>query len=112
MSTGRGGWQTGAGLALGLGPAVFSSLFAPPVAGLRIVIAAGAVGLVGANCGTVDSTSDEQGAPAGIACAFPFQYDGTVYSSCVVTDADTVPWCATADWHNDALAASAPYLWG
>lgn len=108
--SGHVGWQTGAGLALGLGPAVFSSLFAPPVAGFRTA-GPGAVGIA-ANCGTVDSASDDQGgAPAGIACAFPFQYDGAVYSACVGSDADTMPWCATADWHNPR-PGSAPYVWG
>ena len=99
------------GTALGLGRTVLATLLVQPVAGLRT--AAEAFGLAApAGCATVDSVSDAQGAPAGVPCSFPFIYEGSVYRKCIADDGDNPPWCATADWHNDAVFTTAPYLWG
>ena len=101
------------GLELGLGSAVLAMLLAPPAASFRATT--DTVGGGGAGCSTIaiDSTPDAQGAPAGIACAFPFLYGGSVYSTCVADDDDTLPWCATAYWnHDDADTGTLPHSWG
>jgi hypothetical protein len=64
----------------------------------------------GSSCATLDSTADAEwpnGVGAGVACAFPFVYNGVSYGGC--TDADTPGkrWCATAGY-----TAATGYPWG
>ena len=49
---------------------------------------------------TLDSSTEDFGVKAGLACAFPFTYKGVTYDACTEAESAGKPWCATVGWAN------------